>query len=301
VLSSSSHGSSHTPIGDRRQVRHIPQLRGTPASRIDHQSGLLSDARAACPSSLGSAALPALGSNARMGTAHRSAARKESRRRCAGAQDRAYPLCPLARWLEISGVAGSSSGAKGDHPAALPGSSRAAAPPPANHLARLSELKSSVMHQGIARKCTTLRRGVQRGLTADIRVSSATWCVEPHRDFDNPIAASLTDSQTCAGPPISSFRRPAIMSANSRLRPPRVRRLYLHAESRVEERRGGCRIGDSCSPAAFAECRCLNPIHGSVSAPRSSNRTCGFPASGSPTGFHAKAHAGAPMCSVRSC
>ena len=30
-------------------------------------------------------------------------------------------------------------------------------------------------------------------------------------------------------------------------------------------------------------CRCLNPIHSSVSTSRSSNRTCGFPASGSRT------------------
>src|SRR5437867_3303145 len=31
--------------------------------------------------------------------------------------------------------------------------------------------------------------------------------------------------------------------------------------------------------------RCLNPLHDSVSFLRSSNRTCSFPASGSPTGF----------------
>ena len=36
-------------------------------------------------------------------------------------------------------------------------------------------------------------------------------------------------------------------------------------------------------PAAFAVCRCRSPIHDSVSSSRSSNRTCGFPASGSPT------------------
>jgi hypothetical protein len=38
-------------------------------------------------------------------------------------------------------------------------------------------------------------------------------------------------------------------------------------------------------PAAFAICRCLSPDHGSVSRRRSSNRTCGSPASGSRTGF----------------
>ncbi len=36
-------------------------------------------------------------------------------------------------------------------------------------------------------------------------------------------------------------------------------------------------------PAAFAVCRCRSPIRDSVSSSRSSNRTCGFPASGSPT------------------
>ncbi len=38
-------------------------------------------------------------------------------------------------------------------------------------------------------------------------------------------------------------------------------------------------------PTAFALCWCLNLFHGSVSGLRSSKRTCGFPASGSPTGF----------------
>ena len=36
-------------------------------------------------------------------------------------------------------------------------------------------------------------------------------------------------------------------------------------------------------PAAFARSRCLTPRHDSVSSRRSSNRTCGFPASGSRT------------------
>ena len=38
-------------------------------------------------------------------------------------------------------------------------------------------------------------------------------------------------------------------------------------------------------PTAFALCWCLNLFHGSVSGLRSSKRTCGFPASDSPTGF----------------
>ena len=36
-------------------------------------------------------------------------------------------------------------------------------------------------------------------------------------------------------------------------------------------------------PGGFRRCRCLTPRHGSVSSRRSSNRTCGFPASGSRT------------------
>ena len=54
----------------------------------------------------------------------------------------------------------------------------------------------------------------------------------------------------------------------------------------------GRRSGSSCWPAAFAWCRCLSPIHDSVSAPRSSNRTCGFPASGSPTESHVEGSRG---------
>ncbi len=41
-------------------------------------------------------------------------------------------------------------------------------------------------------------------------------------------------------------------------------------------------------PAAFASCWCLSPRRSSVFPTRSSNRTCGFPASGSPTGFTAR-------------
>jgi hypothetical protein len=104
---------------------------------------------------------------------------------------------------------------------------RAAAPPPTNRSSRRIELKSSAGQQRSSRKCSTLRRGVQRGLIADIRVIGG-WRVEPHRHVVNPIAASSTDSQTCAARrPHHSVGRP-IISANSRLRPPRVRRLYLH-------------------------------------------------------------------------
>jgi hypothetical protein len=76
----------------------------------------------------------------------------------------------------------------------------------------------------------------------------------------------------------------------------------LRGARRVEEaarwlQGSGIAVRRQLSP----RCRCLTPSHGFVSAPRSSNRTCGSPASGSPTGFHAKAHAGArrrspPIC-----
>jgi len=45
--------------------------------------------------------------------------------------------------------------------------------------------------------------------------------------------------------------------------------------------------GSSCDRRLSPTRRCLNPSHGSVSDSRSSNRTCSFPASGSPTGFTA--------------
>jgi len=164
-----------------------------------------------------------------MGTAHRPTSGKENRCRRTGAKDLPHPVRALARRLQISGVEGDCSGADGAHAATLWGSSRPAAPPPANHPPRPIQLRQSVGLQSISRKCTTLRRGVQRGLTADIRVISGAWCVQPHRQVVNPIAASSTDYQPCAGPPISPFHRPVTTSANSRLRPPRIRRLYLHA------------------------------------------------------------------------
>ena len=55
----------------------------------------------------------------------------------------------------------------------------------------------------------------------------------------------------------------------------------------VESRTGAVAegAGELPLPAAFAMCRCLVPVPDPVSRPRSSNRTCGFPASGSPTGL----------------
>ena len=55
----------------------------------------------------------------------------------------------------------------------------------------------------------------------------------------------------------------------------------------VESRTGAVAegAGELPLPAAFAVCRCLVPVPDPVSRPRSSNRTCGFPASGSPTGL----------------
>lgn len=61
--------------------------------------------------------------------------------------------------------------------------------------------------------------------------------------------------------------------------------LARGCRGRVEGRRGGIRSGAVVWPAAFATRRCRNPYHRSVSAPRSSNRTCRFAASGSPMEF----------------
>ena len=60
--------------------------------------------------------------------------------------------------------------------------------------------------------------------------------------------------------------------------------------SRVERWRGGRRPEGSCCRRLSASCRCLSSYHSSVSTSRSSNRTCGFPASGFRTGHHAFAH-----------
>src|SRR3954451_465583 len=54
---------------------------------------------------------------------------------------------------------------------------------------------------------------------------------------------------------------------------------------RVEDERGRIQCGELLFPAVVDDPRCLNPHGCSVSRLRSSNRTCGFPASGSPTGF----------------
>src|SRR5438046_5036529 len=55
----------------------------------------------------------------------------------------------------------------------------------------------------------------------------------------------------------------------------------------VESKKGAVAsgTGSSCCRPLSRLRRCLNPFHHSVSLLRSSNRTCGFPASGSPTGF----------------
>ena len=52
------------------------------------------------------------------------------------------------------------------------------------------------------------------------------------------------------------------------------------APSRVEGRRACLRSRESLLPAAFATHRCLNPVLAAFPRPRSSNRTCRFPASG---------------------
>jgi hypothetical protein len=57
-------------------------------------------------------------------------------------------------------------------------------------------------------------------------------------------------------------------------------------DSRVGGRRGGVRYGESLLPAAFALRRCLSPSMAPFPAPATSNRTGGFPASGSPRGCH---------------
>jgi hypothetical protein len=57
--------------------------------------------------------------------------------------------------------------------------------------------------------------------------------------------------------------------------------LPLRSPGRVSDWRGGggfrgVAVGRQLSP----QCRCLSPVHRSVSSRCSSNRTCGFPASG---------------------
>jgi hypothetical protein len=59
-------------------------------------------------------------------------------------------------------------------------------------------------------------------------------------------------------------------------------------KSRVEEWRGG--LGEALRVAGSFVCRCPSSPPCSVSTPRSSNRTCGFAASGSRTRTHAFAH-----------
>ena len=50
--------------------------------------------------------------------------------------------------------------------------------------------------------------------------------------------------------------------------------------SRVDDWRSGCRSRGVAVRRQLSHCRCLNSDRGSVSSRRSSNRTCGFPASG---------------------
>src|ERR1019366_961619 len=76
--------------------------------------------------------------------------------------------------------------------------------------------------------------------------------------------------------------------------PPHLKQLLPSEKvTRIEvESRGGAVVGKKrslWSPAQLVtsfRCRFANP----VSTSRSSNRTCGFPASGSPTGFEDSAH-----------
>ena len=63
-------------------------------------------------------------------------------------------------------------------------------------------------------------------------------------------------------------------------------RIMHSNKSRVENGRGGFRF--SVAMAILSNCRLSPTYHDSVSHLRSSNRTCGFPASGFPTDFTLK-------------
>jgi hypothetical protein len=62
---------------------------------------------------------------------------------------------------------------------------------------------------------------------------------------------------------------------------------------RVEDGRGDRRSRGVAVSAGFRNVAVPQSVHDSVSRPRSSNRTCGFPASGFPTGFTSQHTAGA--------
>ncbi len=65
---------------------------------------------------------------------------------------------------------------------------------------------------------------------------------------------------------------------------------------RVEDERADFRLRGVAVSGYFRLRRCLSSRLGSVSRPRSSNRTCGFPASGFPTGFSCQlSQAAAPV------
>ena len=70
---------------------------------------------------------------------------------------------------------------------------------------------------------------------------------------------------------------PAVLLPLDRADHSRVKQRII---GRVEGRRAGLRSRESLLPAAFATRRCLNPVLAAFPRPRSSNRTCGFPASG---------------------
>jgi hypothetical protein len=68
---------------------------------------------------------------------------------------------------------------------------------------------------------------------------------------------------------------------------------------RVEEWRGG--LGMALRVAGPFGCQCPSIPPCSVSTPRSSNRTCGFPASGSPTGFRRRPTGAADTAPFTGC
>ena len=100
---------------------------------------------------------------------------------------------------------------------------------------------------------------------------------------DRGLGAALQGQTVWLSKPLVSYR---INRQLSHL-PPQVMRAF---GAHVELTTGAVAVG--CEAVLFAggfrPCRCRNSCHSFVSDRRSSNRTCGFPASGFPTGFIAR-------------
>jgi len=79
----------------------------------------------------------------------------------------------------------------------------------------------------------------------------------------------------------------ALLCGGKRAPRSRPRATRLAPKALVESKAGAVDVGagSSCCRWLSPSHRCLSPFHVSVSSLRSSNRTCGFPASGSPMGF----------------